>query len=70
MTLALPLAALNQVPATRCEWLVPGLLKEKVVALLKTLPQKYRHRLQPLDGFAESFCDAEHDCATSRWCGR
>jgi ATP-dependent helicase HrpA len=55
--LALPLAALNQLPAERCEWLVPGLLKEKVVALVKTLPQKYRHRLQPLDGFAEGFCD-------------
>ncbi len=61
ITLALPLAALNQLPMQRVEWLVPGLLKEKVVALLKTLPQKYRHRLQPLDGFAESFCDAQHD---------
>ena len=61
VTLSLPLAALNQVPATRLEWLVPGLLKEKVVALLKTLPQKYRHRCQPLDAFAEVFCDAEHD---------
>ena len=61
VTLSLPLTALNQVPATRLEWLVPGLLKEKIVALLKTLPQKYRHRCQPLDGFAESFCDAEHD---------
>ena len=58
VTLALPLVALNQVPATRLEWLVPGLLKEKVVALLKTLPQKYRHRVQPLDAFAESFCAA------------
>ncbi|GAB1392271.1 ATP-dependent RNA helicase HrpA [Rhodocyclaceae bacterium] len=61
VTLALPLTALNQVPATRLEWLVPGLLKEKIVALLKTLPQKYRHRCQPLDGFAEAFCDVEHD---------
>ncbi|TWO79107.1 ATP-dependent RNA helicase HrpA [Denitratisoma oestradiolicum] len=59
VTLSLPLVALNQVPATRCEWLVPGLLKEKVIALLKTLPQKYRHRLQPLDGFAEKFCDRD-----------
>ncbi|MDP2194736.1 MAG: DUF3418 domain-containing protein, partial [Rhodocyclaceae bacterium] len=56
VTLALPLMALNQVPATRLEWLVPGLLKEKVIALLKTLPQKYRHRVQPLDAFAENFC--------------
>jgi ATP-dependent helicase HrpA len=60
VTLSLPLTALNQVPQTRLEWLVPGLLKEKVVALLKTLPQKYRHRCQPLDAFAEEFCDAEH----------
>jgi ATP-dependent helicase HrpA len=61
ITLSLPLAALNQLPATRCEWLVPGLLKEKVVALIKTLPQKYRHRLQPIDEFADAFADAEHD---------
>jgi ATP-dependent helicase HrpA len=61
VTLHLPLAALNQIPLNRCDWLVPGLLKEKVLALLKTLPQKYRHRLQPLDGFAGNFCDAEHD---------
>jgi ATP-dependent helicase HrpA len=61
VTLSLPLAALNQVPATRLEWLVPGLLKEKVVALLKTLPQKYRHRCQPLDAFAEAFCDVDND---------
>jgi ATP-dependent helicase HrpA len=31
------------------------------VALLKTLPQKYRHRLQPIDVFAEEFCEATHD---------
>ncbi len=61
VTLSLPLTTLNRLPATRCEWLVPGLLKEKVVALLKTLPQKYRHRVQPLDAFAEEFSDAEHD---------
>ena len=61
VTLTLPLPALNQLPANRCEWLVPGLLKEKVLALLKTLQQKYRHRLQPLDEFARDFCDAEHD---------
>jgi ATP-dependent helicase HrpA len=61
VTLTLPLTALNQLPANRCEWLVPGLLKEKILALLKTLQQKYRHRLQPLDEFATNFCEAEHD---------
>ncbi|MDO8933873.1 MAG: DUF3418 domain-containing protein, partial [Rhodocyclaceae bacterium] len=30
------------------------------IALFKTLPQKYRHRLQPLDASADEFCDAAH----------
>ncbi len=61
VTLALPLAALNRISANRCDWLVAGLLKEKVVALLKTLPQKYRHRVQPLDAFGTEFCEEIHD---------
>ncbi|MCX7946600.1 MAG: ATP-dependent RNA helicase HrpA [Hydrogenophilus sp.] len=48
VTLVVPVALLNQVPAARCEWLVPGLLPEKVERLLKSLPPKQRHRLQPL----------------------
>ncbi len=60
VTLAVPLAMLNQVPAHRCEWLVPGLLEEKVAALLRTVPQKHRHRLQPIAESAAAFAaDAE-----------
>lgn len=55
VTLVLPLAQLNQVPAPRCEWLVPGLLKEKVVQLVKTLPQRIRAKLVPVPEFAEEF---------------
>ena len=51
----MPLIALNQLSAKRCDWLVPGLLKEKVALLAKTLPQKIRHKLGPLPEFAESF---------------
>ncbi|MCL1825878.1 MAG: ATP-dependent RNA helicase HrpA [Betaproteobacteria bacterium] len=58
LTLTVPLAMLNQVNAERCEWLVPGLLEEKVIALLKTVPQKIRHRLQPLAGSAAAFMAA------------
>ena len=61
VTLSLPLTALNQLPGNRCEWLVPGLLKEKILALLKTMQQKFRHRLQPLDDFAGNFCESDHD---------
>ncbi|MFT3759752.1 ATP-dependent RNA helicase HrpA [Thauera sp.] len=55
VTLAVPLAMLNQIPANRCEWLVPGLLEEKVAALMKTVPQKHRHRLQPVPDSAAAF---------------
>jgi len=58
VTLDVPLPALNQVPAARCEWLVPGLLKEKVKALVRSIPQRLRHRLGPLEDFAAEFSAA------------
>jgi ATP-dependent helicase HrpA len=58
LTLTVPLIALNQLAAKRCDWLVPGLLKEKVASLAKTLPQKLRHKLGPLPEFAEQFVAA------------
>ncbi len=48
MTVDVPLFALNQVNEERCEWLVPGMLKDKVQALIKTLHQRPRSRLVPL----------------------
>ncbi|MEO8411973.1 MAG: DUF3418 domain-containing protein, partial [Propionivibrio sp.] len=59
VTLTLPLAQLNRIPAARCEWLVPGLLKEKVIALVKTLPQRIRSKLVPVREFAAEFVAAE-----------
>ncbi|MCC6202039.1 MAG: ATP-dependent RNA helicase HrpA [Gammaproteobacteria bacterium] len=58
VTLTVPLARLNQVPAARCEWLVPGLLHEKVVQLVKTLPQRIRAKLVPVPEFATEFVAA------------
>jgi ATP-dependent helicase HrpA len=55
VTMTVPVALLNQVPAARSEWLVPGLLKEKVRALAKSIPQRLRNKLGPLDEFAEAF---------------
>jgi len=58
VTMTVPLALLNQVPAARTEWLVPGLLKEKVKALAKSMPQRLRHKLGALDEFAAAFVAA------------
>jgi hypothetical protein len=61
VTLLVPLAALNQVPTAPCDWLVPGLLEEKIAALIKVCPSRSaapscRCRSSPggLPGFAPS----------------
>ena len=55
VTVTLPVYALNAAGEDRCEWLVPGMLKDKLVALAKTLPQRPRSRLVPLPDYAEAF---------------
>ena len=48
VTVEVPIFALNQVNEERCEWLVSGMLKDKIQALIKTLHQRPRSRLVPL----------------------
>jgi ATP-dependent helicase HrpA len=48
ITVTIPLFVLNQVSDERCEWLVPGMLKDKIQALLKSLHQRPRSRFVPL----------------------
>lgn len=57
VSVAVPIFALNQVSEERCEWLVPGMLKDKLLALLKTLHQRPRSRLVPLPATAERFAN-------------
>ena len=42
VTVDVPIYALNQVNEERCDWLVPGMLHTKVLALAKTLHQRPR----------------------------
>ncbi|MBC8054980.1 MAG: ATP-dependent RNA helicase HrpA, partial [Rhizobiales bacterium] len=58
VTVTVPIYSLNQVSDERCEWLVPGMLKDKVLALAKTLHQRPRSRLVPLPEYAQDFVDA------------
>lgn len=55
VTLTVPIYLLNQIDSVRCEWLVPGMVKEKVQALLKSLPQKLRRHCVPLADYAAGF---------------
>ncbi|MDH4050594.1 MAG: ATP-dependent RNA helicase HrpA [Rubrivivax sp.] len=58
LTVTLPIYALNQVDEARCDWLVPGMLRDKVLALLKSLHQRPRSRLVPLPDYATEFCSS------------
>jgi ATP-dependent helicase HrpA len=55
VTVTVPIYSLNQVSEERCEWLVPGMLKDKVLALVKSLHQRPRSRLVPLPDYAAAF---------------
>ncbi len=57
VTVTVPIYALNQVSEERCEWLVPGMLKDKVLALVKSLHQRPRSRLVPLPDYAAEFVE-------------
>jgi ATP-dependent helicase HrpA len=57
VTVTVPIYALNQVSEERCEWLVPGMLRDKVLALIKSLHQRPRSRLVPLPDYADEFCE-------------
>jgi ATP-dependent helicase HrpA len=58
VTVQIPLAALGQLSAEPFEWLVPGLLKEKLIALIKTMPKAVRRNYVPAVNFAEAALEA------------
>ncbi len=54
VTATIPLAALNQIPMEPFEWLVPGMLKEKLVGLIKTMPRELRVKFVPAPDVANA----------------
>lgn len=55
VTLTVPVAMLDQVPSAQTEWLVPGLVENKVVALIKGLPKSVRKSFIPAPDHAQLF---------------
>ncbi len=62
VTVTVPAAALAQLDAEALEWLVPGLLREKLIALIKSLPKALRRHFVPAPEFA--------DACLAAWGGR
>jgi ATP-dependent helicase HrpA len=57
VTVRIPLDLIDTLQEPFFEWLVPGLLKEKVTFLLKGLPKSIRKYLIPLSGTADLLLD-------------
>ncbi|MEW6367180.1 MAG: ATP-dependent RNA helicase HrpA [Acidobacteriota bacterium] len=58
VTVTIPLHAIEEVPGERFDWLVPGLLLEKITALIRTLPKHLRTRFIPAADYARGAYDA------------
>ena len=52
VTVTVPLAGLNQLPAAQFEWLIPGWLEEKILALIRSLPKSLRTSFIPAPEYA------------------
>lgn len=53
VSVTVPVALLNRVPRFRFDWLVPGLLREKCIQLVKGLPKEKRKRLVPVPDYID-----------------
>ncbi|MCE9633840.1 MAG: ATP-dependent RNA helicase HrpA [Methylophilales bacterium] len=65
VTLTLPLHLLNQLDPTTCEWLVAGMIREKITHLIKTLPKTLRRVCVPVPDFVTDFLSSSTDTSTS-----
>ena len=54
VTLVVPREVLNQVSGERLEWLVPGLLEERITTLLRGLPKHLRRNFVPIPDTAKA----------------
>jgi ATP-dependent helicase HrpA len=54
VTVRVAARAAGAVPAEAFQWLVPGLLREKIAALIKALPKEMRKRLVPVNETVET----------------
>lgn len=59
VTMTLPLTVLNRIHAPALEWLVPGMLREKIQLLIKALPKQVRRVCVPVPEFVTKFLESE-----------
>jgi ATP-dependent helicase HrpA len=53
VSVIIPLPILHQVPRFFFEWLVPGMLRDKCIALIKSLPKQVRRHFVPVPDYVD-----------------
>jgi len=48
VTIKVPTGSSSVIPADKVDWMIPGLYKEKITALVKGLPKEHRKKLVPI----------------------
>ncbi|MDO8937997.1 MAG: ATP-dependent RNA helicase HrpA [Methylicorpusculum sp.] len=71
VTAIIPVHQLNQISEQPFEWLVPGMLEEKVIGLIKSLPKQLRKHFVPVPQTAKHCLEIEPDFKGSlyEWLG-
>ena len=59
VTMTVPLPLLNKLTAARFDWLVPGLIREKITWYLKALPKQIRRHVIPIPEFVTQFLESQ-----------
>jgi ATP-dependent helicase HrpA len=55
VSIDVPVGALNRLPVRRLQWLVPGMLRDKCIALVKGLPKPLRKQCVPVPDRVDHF---------------
>jgi len=59
VTVVVPLSVINQLDESLFDWLVPGLIREKITLLLRALPKNIRKQLVPVPDTVTAFLEQQ-----------
>ena len=67
VSIQVPVGALHQVPAARLQWVVPGILRDKCIALVKNLPKQFRKHFVPVPAAVDKALPRMEPANTPLW---
>jgi ATP-dependent helicase HrpA len=65
VTVEIPTVLIEQIPVSKMDWLVPGMLEDKIIALMRALPKNIRKACVPVPHYAKAVLEAIGEIAES-----